>query len=152
MKIAIGNDHAGFELKQAIKNQLCGQGHAVLDVGTDSTASCDYPDYAQAACKAVLAGQAERAVLICGTGIGIAIAANKVPGIRCAVVYTPEVARLAREHNNAQAIAIGARFITAHVALSMIDAFLTATFETRHQRRIDKIHAVEKPSCSTPPT
>ena len=147
MKIALGSDHAGFELKQALKTHLEGQGHNVLDVGTHSTASCDYPDFAQAACQAVLAGTAERAVLVCGTGIGISIAANKLPGIRCAVVYNAEVARLAREHNNAHAIAIGARFIGIPYAQTMVDAFLTATFEVRHQRRLDKIHAVEKPSC-----
>ena len=95
----------------------------------------------------MLDGRAERAVLVCGTGIGISIAANKLPGIRCAVVYYTEVARLAREHNNAHAIAIGARFIGTPYALTMVDAFLTATFEIRHQRRLDKIHAVEKPSC-----
>jgi len=147
MKIALGSDHAGFDLKQALKIHLEGQGHVVTDVGTHTTASCDYPDFAQAACQAVLAGTAERAILVCGTGIGISIAANKVPGIRCAVVYTPEVARLAREHNDAHAIAIGARFIAVHVAQTMVDAFLTATFEIRHQRRLDKIHAAEKPSC-----
>ncbi len=147
MIIALGSDHAGFDHKQAIKAHLGSQGHEALDVGTHSTASCDYPDFAQAACKAVLEGRAERAVLVCGTGIGISIAANKVQGIRCGLAYSPEVARLAREHNDAQAIAIGARFTPLPTALAMVDAYLNATFEVRHQRRLDKIHAVEKSSC-----
>src|SRR4051812_24674522 len=101
MTLALGSDHAGLAHKLAIKAHLEAAGHAVLDVGTHTAASCDYPDYAQAACREVLEGRATSAILVCGTGIGISIAANKLPGIRCAVVYATEVARLAREHNDA---------------------------------------------------
>lgn len=140
MKIALGSDHAGFELKLAIKAHLEGQGHAVLDVGTHSTASCDYPDFAQAACRAVLAGTAERAVLVCGTGIGISIAANRHPGIRCALVHDVTGARLAREHNDANVLALGARMTGAEVALDALRAFLATPFAGgRHERRVRKL-------------
>jgi ribose 5-phosphate isomerase B len=147
MRLALGSDHAGFERKQEIAEHLRSAGHTVIDVGPNDTTSVDYPDYAKDACTKVISREADGAVLICGSGIGISIAANKVDGIRCAVVYNTDTARLAREHNNAQAIAIGARFFTTAEANAMVDAWLGATFETRHQRRIDKIHALEKPAC-----
>lgn len=147
MRIVLGSDHAGYDLKLAIIAHLRTTGHSVTDVGTSGTSSCDYPDYAAPACRAVIAGEADRAILVCGSGIGISIAANKVPGIRCAVVYNREVARLAKEHNDAQAIALGARFIAVDEAIAMVDAWLGATFEARHQRRIDKITALEPRAC-----
>lgn len=147
MRISLGSDHAGFAHKTAIAAHLRAAGHTVTDVGTTDLSSCDYPDFAAPACRAVTAGEADRAILVCGTGIGISIAANKIPGIRCAVVYNVETARLAKEHNDAQAIAIGARFFPVAEALAMIDAWLIATFEARHQRRIDKILALENDPC-----
>lgn len=147
MRITLGSDHAGFAHKTAIAAHLRAAGHTVIDVGTSDASSCDYPDYAAPACRAVIAGEADRAVLVCGTGIGISIAANKIRGIRCAVVYNRETAVLAKEHNNAQAIAIGARFIPLDLAVAMIDAWLGATFVERHQPRLAKIHALESDPC-----
>jgi ribose 5-phosphate isomerase B len=147
LRIAIACDHAALEHKLAIRAHLEAQGHQVADFGTDSTASCDYPDHAAPACAAVVEGRAERAVLVCGSGIGISIAANKVRGIRCALAYNVETARLAAEHNDAQALALGARFIPLPTALAMVDAWLAARFETRHQRRLDKITALEQRPC-----
>lgn len=147
MRIALAGDHAALEHKQALRLHLEAQGHEVVDYGTHTSASCDYPDYAAPACRAVLAGQHDRAVLVCGSGIGISIAANKIAGFRCALAYNVETARLAGEHNAAHGLALGARFITVADATAMVDAFLAARFEERHQRRLDKIHALEKPAC-----
>jgi ribose 5-phosphate isomerase B len=147
MRIVLGSDHAGYGLKQVLATHLQQAGHVVADVGTADTSSCDYPDFAAPACRRVLAGQADRAILVCGSGIGISISANKIPGMRCALVYNRDTARLAKEHNDAQAIALGARFIPAADALAMVDTYLGATFEARHQRRIDKIRALEHPTC-----
>ena len=144
MRLAVACDHAALDHKRAIIAHLRAQGHAVEDFGADTPASCDYPDYAAPACQAVAAGRAERAVLICGSGIGVSIVANKVPGIRCGLAHSVETARLAREHNDAQALAMGARFVDVPTALAMVDAWLGATFEPRHQRRLDKIAACER--------
>lgn len=143
MRLVIGSDHAGFELKQELIGYLKAAGHELVDVGTHQNVSCDYPDYAVAACAEVTAGRAERGVLVCGTGIGISITANKVHGIRCALVHNALTARLAWEHNHAQMIAMGARVIDTATAQACLDAWLGAVFEERHQRRIDKIHAAE---------
>ena len=144
MRIAVASDHAALAHKRAIIAHLTGLGHQVEDFGTDSEASCDYPDYAGPACMSVAKGSNGAAVLICGSGIGVSIVANKVPGIRCALAHSVDTARLGKEHNNAQALALGARIVDIPTALAMVDAWLNATFETRHQRRIDKIAACER--------
>lgn len=140
MIIAMGSDHAGYNLKEEIKAYLLEKGHTVKDCGTDSTESCDYPVFGRAAAEVVREEEAERAIVICGSGIGISIAANKVPGIRCALCSEPLSAELSRRHNNANALAMGARLIGSDMAKKIVDVFLSTEFEGgRHQRRIDKI-------------
>ena len=148
MRIAIASDHAGVEHKRAVLEHLRAAGHAVTDCGAHTTASCDYADFAQAACRLVQDGAADRAVLICGTGIGMSIAANKMRGIRCGLAHDVATARLAAGHNHAHALALGARVVDVATAIAMVDAFLAEPFESRHQRRLDKITALESP-CST---
>lgn len=145
MKIAIGADHAGFDLKAHLAKRLRSQGHEVDDAGTDSsTQSVDYPDFAAKVASAVASGEAERGVLVCGTGIGIAIAANKYVGIRAATSNDLYTARMARAHNDANVIALGARVVGTGVAEEIVDLFLTTPFEAgRHSRRVDKIHQHE---------
>ena len=144
MKIAIGNDHGAVELKQHLVEYLTGKGYEVLNLGTDSTASTDYPIYAQKVARAVLSGECDRGILICGTGLGISISANKIKGIRCAVCSEPVSARLAREHNNANIVAMGARTIGPVVAEAIADVFLTTDFEGgRHAIRVNMISALE---------
>ena len=145
MKIAIGNDHAGVELKNHISEHLIKQGHEVVNFGTDSTESTSYPIYAARVAKAVASGECERGVLICGTGIGISIAANKVKGIRCALCSEPCSAEVTRRHNNANILAFGARTIGPLIAESMVDVFMSTPFEGgRHQDRIDLISELEE--------
>lgn len=140
MIIAMGSDHAGYNLKEEIKAYLLEKGHTVKDCGTNSTESCDYPVFGRAAAEVVREEEAERAIVICGSGIGISIAANKVPGIRCALCSEPLSAELSRRHNNANALAMGARLIGSDMAKRIVDVFLSTEFEGgRHQRRIDKI-------------
>ena len=140
MKISIASDHGGFALKQEIAEYLRQQGHEVLDCGCHSTESCDYPDFGAAAAKAVASGECERGVVICSTGIGISIAANKVPGIRCALCGDIYSAEMARRHNNANVLAMGAHLTAPVLAKKILDVFLSTEFEGgRHQRRIDKI-------------
>ena len=140
MIIAMGSDHAGYNLKEEIKAYLLEKGHTVKDCGTDSTESCDYPVFGRAAAEVVREEEAERAIVICGSGIGISIAANKVLGIRCALCSEPLSAELSRRHNNANALAMGARLIGSDMAKRIVDVFLSTEFEGgRHQRRIDKI-------------
>ena len=144
MRIALGSDHGGYRLKEAIKEHLTKKGHFVTDYGTDSIESVDYPDYAEKLCHGILNGEADRGILICGTGIGIAIAANKVKGIRCATVSDVVSAKKCVEHNNCQVVSLGERTIGFGLALELVEAFLTATFEgDRHQRRVDKIMEIE---------
>ena len=141
MKIAFGCDHAGFQLKKTVLDLLADTGHEVLDSGTDSPESVDYPDFANAAAEKVKNNEADAAIVICGSGIGVSISANKVSGIRCALCMTPEMATLAREHNNANALAMGARFISEESARKIVSAFIKTTFEGgRHERRVEKIH------------
>jgi len=141
MKIALGCDHAGFQLKKAVLDLLSDMGHEVLDSGTDSPESVDYPDFAHAAAERVKNKEADAAIVICGSGIGVSISANKVSGIRCALCLTPEMATLAREHNNANALAMGARFISEESAREIVSAFIKTPFEGgRHERRVEKIH------------
>ncbi len=145
MKIALAADHAGFELKEKIKQYLSSKGLSVDDRGTNSTASVDYPDFARMVGEEIVAGQADRGILVCGTGIGMSIAANKVPGIRAANARTEEDAQLSREHNDANVLALGARVLDATTALRIIDRWLSTGFlSDRHQRRVDKIRAIEQ--------
>lgn len=143
MKIAIGCDHAGFPYKDGLVAMLQGQGHMVLDFGTRSLDSVDYPDFAHAVAEAVTSGQAERGIVLCGSGNGVAMAANKHQGIRCALCWTEEIASLARQHNDANMIALPARFVTEIVAQAMVRVFLSTAFEGgRHERRVEKIACV----------
>lgn len=145
MRIAIGNDHAAVDLKQEIKKYLEEKGHEVTDYGVNSTESCNYPEYGAAVGHAVVDGKAECGVLICGTGVGISIAANKVKGVRAAVCSEPVTARLVKEHNNANIIAFGARIVGVETAKAIVDAYLGAEFlGGRHQTRIDMIHSIEE--------
>ena len=145
MRIAIGADHAGFELKELIKHTLDELRTPYRDFGTDSDESVDYPDYAAKVGRAVAAGEFDRGILICGTGIGMALAANKLGGVRAAPVMDLETARLAREHNNANILALGARVTPPERALDIIRIFLRTEFEGgRHERRLNKISALEQ--------
>jgi ribose 5-phosphate isomerase B len=138
--IALGADHAGYTLKEKLKTWLAADGHRVIDHGTHSTDSVDYPDYAAAVAEAVRDGDAEHGVLVCGSGIGMAMAANKVAGVRAAVAANVDVARLARQHNDANVLAIGARLTAPGRALAIVQAWLTTSFEGgRHARRVDKL-------------
>lgn len=144
MKIAIGNDHAALELKKVIKAYVEDMGHEVVDFGTHTTDSCDYPVYGEKVARAVAGGECELGILICGTGIGISLAANKVKGIRAAVCSESYSARLTRAHNNANIIAFGARVIGEDTAKDIVNAFINTPFEGgRHQRRIDMITKIE---------
>jgi ribose 5-phosphate isomerase B len=145
MKIAIGSDHAGFELKEKVKQHLIQQGQDVNDVGTDSTESVDYPDFAHKVAHEVADHRADYGVLVCGSGIGMAITANKVAGIRAANVSTEVEAQLSREHNDANIVAIGARIVKEGLAMEIVDKFLgTAFAHGRHDLRVAKIAAIEK--------
>jgi ribose 5-phosphate isomerase B len=142
--VALGADHAGFLLKEALKVWLAGRGHAVLDFGTCSGESVDYPDYAAAVAGAVAGGRAERGVLVCGTGIGMAIAANKVAGVRAAQCGDVESARLSREHNDANVLALGARITSEEAATAIVEIWLTTEFQGgRHARRVEKLAALD---------
>jgi ribose 5-phosphate isomerase B len=144
MKIAIGADHAGFALKEAIRGKLAEQGLEVVDYGTHSPESTDYPDYAGKVAHDVADGRAERGVLICSTGIGMSMAANKVRGIRAALATSPDAVELTRRHNNANVLTLGARYTTVEQGVELIDLFLKTPFDGgRHQRRVDKITALE---------
>ncbi len=144
MKISMGCDHGGYALKEHIKTYLEGQGHTVLDCGTYSTDSCDYPLFGKAAAEAVADGRCERGIVICTTGIGISITANKVRGIRCALCSDPLGAEMTRRHNDANMLAMGAGMIGKNMAERIADTFLATEFEGgRHQRRVDLITAME---------
>lgn len=139
-RVAIACDHAGVALKRTLAAALREAGHEVLDLGTDGSESVDYPDYAEALASAIAAGRAGRGVLVCGTGIGIAIAANRHPAVRCAVVHDATSTRLARQHNDANVIALGARLVGEAVALDCLNLFLGTAFEGgRHARRVAKL-------------
>ena len=145
MKIAVGCDHGGFELKQAVIKFLAENGYEYQDFGTHDTQSCDYPDIAIPVAKAVAAGEFDRGIRICGTGIGIGIAANKVPGVRAALVHDTFSAKACRNHNDANMITMGQRVIGEGLALMIVDTWLEAEFEGgRHQRRVDEIADIEK--------
>ena len=144
MKIVIGSDHGGFELKEVLKEHLIQKGFDVSDIGTYDTNSVDYPDIAATACQKVVSGECAWGVLVCGTGIGISIAANKVSGIRCALVSNEYAAKMTKRHNNANMLAFGGRVTGPDLAKNILDAYINAEFEGgRHQNRIDKIDALE---------
>lgn len=146
MKISIACDHGAVALKNAVKAHLTAQGHEVLDFGTDSTDSCDYPDFAGPAARAVASGECERGVVLCTTGIGVSIAANKVRGVRCALLSDLMSARLTREHNDANMMALGAGVVGEKLALEIVDVFLSTPFSggARHLRRLEKLAALEE--------
>ena len=145
MKIALGSDHAGFELKERIKQKLTSQGITVDDRGTDSTASVDYPDFARKVAEEVAGHGAELGILVCSTGIGMSIAANKIPGIRAAKVDTEFEAERSREHNDANVLTLGADTIAADEAFKIVDKWLATPFAGgRHERRVEKIAAIER--------
>lgn len=145
MKIAIGCDHGALELKDVMVAHLQKQGHEVKDFGTYTKDSCDYPEFAAAAAKAVAAGEYERGIVLCTTGIGVSITANKIKGIRCALLSDVMSARMTREHNDTNVMAIGAGVVGQMLALEIADTWLGTAFsgEARHQRRIDKVMALE---------
>jgi ribose 5-phosphate isomerase B len=144
VRIAIGSDHAGFQLKETVKARLVEQGFDLVDVGTTSDASVDYPDYAAAVAHEVASGDSDRGILVCGTGIGMAMAANKVSGVRAAPAGDLESARLSREHNDANVLTLGARITPPDLALAIVRLFLDTPFAGgRHQRRVDKISALD---------
>jgi len=140
MKVVIGSDHAGFELKEHVKDYLKQKQIDVVDVGTNSLESVDYPIYGKKVGEAVVNDNYDFGIVVCGTGIGISIAANKVKGVRAALVYNEETGRLAKEHNNANVIALGGRTTKPNEADAIIDSYLNAQFEQRHQKRIDLLN------------
>ena len=146
-KIVIGSDHAGYELKEKVKAHLENRGITVFDVGTDSTDSCDYPAFADALCKKIQLGEFERGILVCGTGIGMSIAANKHKGIRAACCSDTYSAKMTRQHNDANVLCFGARVIDLPKALELTKIFVTTEYEGlaggRHKQRLDKIAAIE---------
>jgi ribose 5-phosphate isomerase B len=143
--IIIGSDHGGLALKKALTSYLTRREIAVQDAGTNSDASVDYPDFGQKVAETVISGAAELGILICGTGIGMSIAANKIPGIRAALVTDVFMARMAKEHNNANVLVLGGRVLDEQKACDLVGAWLDATFEGgRHQARLDKITALEE--------
>lgn len=145
MKIAIGNDHSAVELKNIVKKHLEDQGYEVLNLGTDSEESCDYPIYGEKVGRAVVSGEADLGIAICGTGLGISLAANKVKGVRACVCSEPYTAKMSRQHNDANVLAFGARVIGSEMAKMIVDTWLSTEFEGgRHQRRVDLIMAIEE--------
>ncbi len=149
--IALGADHAGFPLKEELKSWLIGRGYDVVDCGTQSAESVDYPDYAAAVAGAVTAGKAGWGVLVCGTGLGMAMAANKVPGIRAAACTDVYTARLSREHNDTNVLALGARITARDSAIEILEAWLAAEFAGgRHARRVAKLAAIERGTTDAP--
>ncbi len=146
MKISIGCDHGALALKNKVVTHLEKLGYEVKDFGTDTTDSCDYPDFAAAAARAVAAGECERGIVLCTTGIGVSITANKVKGVRCALLSDPWSAKMTRLHNDTNMMALGAGVVGENLALEIVDTWLGTEFsgEERHQRRIDKVMSLEK--------
>jgi RpiB/LacA/LacB family sugar-phosphate isomerase len=145
MRIAVGADHAGFEMKRDLAAQMAQQGHEILDVGTHSSAAVDYPDIAEAVATALRNGQVDRGVIVCGSGAGVAVAANKFPGVRAAVCHDAYTARQAVEHDDLNVMCLGARVVGPALARTLVEQFLSATFtaEDRHLKRLAKIDAIE---------
>ena len=147
MKLAVGMDHAAYALKEELLSFLRALGHTVVDKGTGDASSCDYPDFAAAVARAVASGECDRGVLLCGTGIGMSIAANKIPGIRAALIGDEKSAELSRQHNDANVFCAGARLHPTLRIAELLKIWLSTPFEGgRHQRRVDKISALEKRS------
>jgi ribose 5-phosphate isomerase B len=147
MKIALGADHAGFELKETIRQHLANRGFELDDRGTNSQDSVDYPDFALLVGEQVASGKPDLGILVCGAGIGMSIAAKKVPGIRAANAHSEAESQLSREHNNANVLALGGRLLEPELALRIVDRWLSASFTGgRHQRRVDKIAELERPA------
>ncbi|HXG53541.1 MAG TPA: ribose 5-phosphate isomerase B [candidate division Zixibacteria bacterium] len=146
MRVAIAADHAGFDLKQVIRDYLRHRGHEVIDLGTGNDDPVDYPDFAEAVAKAILRGEADRGVLICGSGVGASVAANKIPGIRAGLCHNTYAARQGVEHDDMNVLVLGARVIGVELARELVDQFLSAKFcgEERHRRRIEKIKDLER--------
>ena len=145
MKIVIANDHAAVDMKMEIMTYLQELGHEVLNIGTDTADRCNYPEYGEKAARLVVSGEADCGVLICGTGVGISLAANKVPGIRAVVCSEPYTAKLSKEHNNTNILAFGARVVGSELAKMIVEQWLDAEFlGERHQRRVDMITAIEE--------
>jgi ribose 5-phosphate isomerase B len=146
MKIAIAADHAGFSLKQTLRDALRAQGHEVIDFGTDNDESTDYPDYASAVGRNLADGGAERGILVCSSGVGMSIAANKIAGVRAALGTVPEEVRVTRQHNDANVLTLGARFTTPEEAGRLVDIFLNTKFDggVRHVRRLAKIAELDR--------
>ena len=145
MKIAIGADHAGLALKEKLRRRLAGEGHDVVDFGTDSGDSCDYPDFAQPVAREVAQGRSDRGILVCSTGIGMAMAANKVDGIRAAPAQSEDEVRMTREHNDANVLTLGAKYLDEDRAAGLIELFLNTEFSGgRHARRVAKIAQLEQ--------
>lgn len=146
MRIALGSDHAGFELKQRVTERLAGPKHEIIDLGTDSHEAVDYPDYAEAVGMAILEGRAERGIVICGSGVGASVAANKIPGIRAGVCHDIYSAHQGVEHDDMNVLVLGARIVGSALTCDLVEAFLGARFtkESRHQRRLDKISRLEQ--------
>ena len=143
--IAMAADHGGYELKNILKDYLAEKGYSIINLGTDTPDSVDYPDYAKKCCEEVTSGRADFGILVCGTGVGISIAANKIDGIRCGLCPSKEIAALVKQHNNANVIALGGRFTSPEDAKDIVDSYMAAQFEGgRHQTRIDKIMNLEK--------
>jgi ribose 5-phosphate isomerase B len=145
MKIAIGSDHAGFDLKQHLRDVLAAQGHQVADLGTNGSEACDYPDYAARVAHEVVQGRADRGILVCTTGMGMTMAANKVEGARAALAVNPDEVMLTRKHNNANILAFSSRYTKPEEADAMAQVFLDTDFESggRHERRVNKMMALE---------
>ena len=144
MRVSIGSDHAAILLRRAIAEHLEASGHLVDEIGPDeATQRVDYPDQAATVARSVAAGTADRGVLVCGTGIGMSIAANKIHGVRAALVHDTTTASLAAQHNQANVLCLGGRLLAIPFALTMVDAWLSTPFETRHQARLDKVHGLE---------
>lgn len=147
MRVFLGSDHAGFEMKEALKPYFKARNIEVLDVGPSTEDSVDYPDFAEKVARQVSGNDSALGVLVCGSGIGVAIAANKVPGVRASVITDPELAKMFRRHNNGNVITLGGRYIPLQLAEQILDAFFDSEFEGgRHQRRVDKIAALERAS------
>ncbi len=145
MKLSIGCDHGALALKNKVADHLRAQGHEVVDFGTHTPDSCDYPEFAAAAAKAVASGECEKGIVLCTTGIGVSISANKIDGVRCALLSDPWSARMTRLHNDTNMMALGAGVVGENLALEIVDIWVGTEFsgEARHQRRIDKVMALE---------
>ena len=146
MKIAFASDHAGYALKKVLEEYVEKKGYEVMDFGTHSEDSCDYPDFALAAAEAVAGGACERGIFVCTSGIGVSIVANKVPGVRCALCSEPLSARMTREHNDANALALGGGYVGVNLALEIVRVFLETPFSegVNHVRRVEKIKRIEE--------